>query len=144
MQWLPGYQCKWTELKGTGSRCVFTKGIDSLRAPIAHGEGRFVASEKTLDALEQNGQVAFRYAKDGAAANSGFSHNPNGSARDIAGVCDPSGRVFGMMPHSERNMFFVQQPDWPLQKERMEREGKSAPDYCDGLKVVENAVNHFT
>jgi phosphoribosylformylglycinamidine synthase len=74
------------------SRCLWTKGLAGRLLPVRHGEGRFVArDEAALDALEADGLVAVRY--------SGIS--PNGSERDIAGICDPSGRVFGLMPHPE-------------------------------------------
>jgi phosphoribosylformylglycinamidine synthase len=74
------------------SRCLWTKGLAGRLLPVRHGEGRFVArDEAALDALEADGLVAVRY--------SGTS--PNGSERDIAGICDPSGRVFGLMPHPE-------------------------------------------
>jgi phosphoribosylformylglycinamidine synthase len=72
----------------------------SLKVPIAHGEGRYYADEKTLDELEANGQVIYRYAdKDGDINEAG---NPNGSLRNIAGICNKSRNVFGMMPHPER------------------------------------------
>jgi phosphoribosylformylglycinamidine synthase subunit PurQ / glutaminase len=75
-----------------GSHCVWTEGLESRLLPVRHGEGRFVAKdESTLDALESEGLVAARYEGEG----------PNGSERGIAGICDPSGRVFGLMPHPE-------------------------------------------
>jgi phosphoribosylformylglycinamidine synthase len=76
-----------------GSRCVWTKGLEARLLPVRHGEGRFVArDERALDALESEGLVAARYSGE----------SPNGSDRAIAGICDPSGRVFGMMPHPEQ------------------------------------------
>ena len=75
-----------------GSRCVWTRGLAARRLPVRHGEGRLVArDEATLDALELEGLVAVRYS----------SASPNGSERAIAGICDPSGRVFGLMPNPE-------------------------------------------
>jgi phosphoribosylformylglycinamidine synthase subunit PurQ / glutaminase len=75
------------------SRCVWTRGLEPRLLPVRHGEGRFVARDAaTLDELEREGLVAARYS-DG---------NPNGSERGIAGICDPSGRVFGLMPHPEQ------------------------------------------
>jgi phosphoribosylformylglycinamidine synthase subunit PurQ / glutaminase len=74
------------------SRCVWTRGLPGRLLPVRHGEGRFVAKDSlALDALEAEGLVAARYLGDG----------PNGSERGIAGICDPSGRVFGLMPHPE-------------------------------------------
>lgn len=74
-----------------------------LRMPVAHGEGRFYADEATLDALEREGQVIFRYvAAAGAPAGSDDGANPNGSLRAIAGVMNRAGNVAGLMPHPER------------------------------------------
>ncbi len=72
----------------------------SLKIPIAHGEGRFYADEKTLDELEENGQVIYRYADEDG--NIDAAANPNGSWRNIAGICNKTRNVFGMMPHPER------------------------------------------
>ncbi len=95
------FQCEWVELKNVSKgNCVFTKGIKSLHCPIAHGEGRFVpADRKLLKRLYENDQVVFKYVK-----------NPNGSVDSIAGICDTTGRVFGMMPHPERNLFSLNDP----------------------------------
>ncbi len=81
---------------------VFIKNPDDeiFRIPVAHGEGRYYADEKTLDALEQGGQVIFRYCDETGKVSK--EANPNGSARNIAGICNPSRNVFGMMPHPER------------------------------------------
>lgn len=71
-----------------------------VRIPIAHGDGRYVADEATLDRLEQEGRVAFRYADEQGAP--GAEGNPNGSMRDIAGVLNEGRNVLGLMPHPER------------------------------------------
>src|SRR5687768_15502001 len=81
---------------------IFIKDDEELiyKVPVAHGEGRYYADEKTLDELENNGQVLFRYCdKNG---NITAEANPNGSARNIAGICNENRNVFGMMPHPER------------------------------------------
>jgi phosphoribosylformylglycinamidine synthase len=72
----------------------------ALKIPIAHGEGRYYADEKTLDELEANGQVIYRYADEKGAINA--AGNPNGALRNIAGICNKTRNVFGMMPHPER------------------------------------------
>jgi phosphoribosylformylglycinamidine synthase len=82
---------------------VFLKGIGSdspLKIPIAHGEGRYYADEKTLDSLEKNRQVLYRYCDE--QGNIVEQANPNGASRNIAGISNSSGTVFGMMPHPER------------------------------------------
>ncbi|ULQ56567.1 phosphoribosylformylglycinamidine synthase subunit PurQ [Flavihumibacter rivuli] len=85
--------CKNVYLKGLGSE-------KALQIPIAHGEGRYFADEKTLDGLEANGQVIYRYCD--ANGNITPDANPNGASRNIAGIRNAAGNVFGMMPHPER------------------------------------------
>lgn len=84
---------------------VFISASDGipLTIPIAHGEGRYYASEAELDALEQNNQVRFRYCNNLGVVDK--SSNPNGACRNIAGICNQEGNVFGMMPHPERAVF---------------------------------------
>ncbi|MBL0178044.1 MAG: phosphoribosylformylglycinamidine synthase subunit PurQ [Gemmatimonadetes bacterium] len=80
--------------------CTFDYAVgDVIRIPIAHGEGRFVADADTLTALEAEGRVVLRYV---AVPGSDAPHNPNGSANDIAGICNAAGTVVGFMPHPER------------------------------------------
>ena len=86
------YICKNLFIKG------FEEGI--YKIPIAHGEGRYYADDDTLDRLEQNNQVLFRYCD--AEGKVVPEANPNGSARNIAGICNEGRNVFGMMPHPER------------------------------------------
>lgn len=103
---------RWVRVEAEqDSRCVWTRPLlderfagDAMMLPIAHGEGRFVAdSPDTLHALERQGQVALRYAKH---------DNLNGSEGRIAGICDPSGRIFGLMPHPERYTQWTHHPFW--------------------------------
>jgi len=86
------------------SRNVYLRGEGdqgkALKIPIAHGEGRYYADEKTLDALEAGGQVIYRYSDENGVINA--AGNPNGSLRNIAGICNKDRNVFGMMPHPER------------------------------------------
>lgn len=85
------------------SKNIYMKGLGSdkaLKIPIAHGEGRYYADEKTLDALEANGQVIYRYCDENG--NITPAANPNGATRNIAGIRNATGNVFGMMPHPER------------------------------------------
>jgi len=86
------------------SKNIYLRGAgdngQALKIPIAHGEGRYYADEKTLDQLEANGQVIYRYADENGNINA--AANPNGSLRNIAGICNATRNVFGMMPHPER------------------------------------------
>ena len=79
--------------------CAYQAG-DVITLPIAHGEGRYYADQDTLKALEDNGQVLFRYSQ--ATGETDDASNPNGSLNNIAGICDRTGKVLGMMPHPER------------------------------------------
>ena len=84
-----------------GTASPFTQGLtpgQHLTIPVAHNEGNYFASDDDLQRLEDNGQIAFRYAKSDIVGPA----NPNGAARDIAGILSPNGRVMGMMPHPER------------------------------------------
>jgi phosphoribosylformylglycinamidine synthase len=82
---------------------VYIKGVGAerpLKIPIAHGEGRYYADQKTLDQLEGNGQVIYRYCNEAGEITA--AANPNGAERNIAGICNKERNVFGMMPHPER------------------------------------------
>ena len=131
-----GFVDRWIHLQPRSKKCVWTTGVSALELPIAHGEGKFVtASDAVRRALWDNHQVVFTYAKpDGSPAAGEFPFNPNGSVDDIAGICDASGLVLGLMPHPERYASFLQHPDWPNRK-NAQREGA-------GLKLFINAVTH--
>ena len=95
------YVCRDVHLKVESSQTMFTSGYEEgqvIRIPVAHGDGQYFADEATLDRLEGEGQVAFRYCEGVAPGPA----NPNGSARDIAGVFNESRTVLGLMPHPER------------------------------------------
>lgn len=95
--------CKNIHIVADHSNTFITKMIDTNRAlkiPIAHGEGRYYADEKTLIDMHENGQILFRYCDENGVIS--VSSNPNGSVRNIAGVCNKTKNVFGMMPHPER------------------------------------------
>jgi phosphoribosylformylglycinamidine synthase I len=87
------FVCKNTFIKDQEGKLVY-------QIPVAHGEGRYYADEVTLDRLENNGQVLLRYCDEEGAITP--SSNPNGSARNIAGIRNEQGNVYGMMPHPER------------------------------------------
>ncbi len=97
------YICKNVYLKSVSQDNVLTKNLEGTKTykiPIAHGEGRYYASADTLEKLEQNHQVLFRYASVSGDTSEAF--NPNGSLNNIAGICNAGKNVFGMMPHPER------------------------------------------
>ncbi len=97
------YRCQWTHLLVERDDTPFTRASktgDVLRIPISHGEGNYYAHPDTLQGLEQNGQVAFRYSSPVGDITS--AANPNGSLNNIAGIINEAGNVLGMMPHPER------------------------------------------
>ena len=100
------------------SPCVFTRGIDLIPLPIRHGEGRFVPrDESTLQEIEDRRLVCLRYVDPETGTKTmEFPDNPNGSTNAIAGICDPSGRVFGLMPHPEAYLSPYNHPHWTRQK----------------------------
>jgi len=126
---------RWIHLAARSKKCVWTAGVDRLELPIAHGEGRFVpADDEVRRGLWGNDQVALVYVgADGSPASGNFPDNPNGSIDDIAGVCDASGLVFGLMPHPERFVDAIQHPAWTSR-------GKSGAG--EGLAIFRNAVKH--
>ncbi len=138
------YICRWIHIKNTSSKCIFMKGIETLFVPIAHGEGKFFAENKVIKNLEENDQIAVKYCDpDGNLADQKYPINPNGALLDIAGICDNSGRIFGMMPHPERNLFFSNRPDFAFLKEELLRNGKEFPEEGEGGKIFQNAVDYF-
>jgi phosphoribosylformylglycinamidine synthase I len=139
-----GYNCRWVYIKHENKgKCIFTSKIQKgkiLRIPVAHSEGRFIfAKEKEkqfLERLYDNDQLVFRYCdKDGEYAEGRFPTNPNGSFHDIAGICNPEGTIFGLMPHPERAFYWWQQPDWTRQKQM--------PQYGDGKLIFESLMEHL-
>lgn len=122
------FECRWVYLRvNKESPCVFTKGIDSLYLPVAHGEGKVVADPEVLPQLN----VVVHYADEYGNIKAGYPYNPNGSVENIAGICDASGRVFALMPHPERYIRYTQHPQWTRQEAR---------GYGDGFQIFLNAV----
>ena len=139
-----GYHCMWVSLKNESKgKCVFTTKVKKnavLRIPVAHGEGRFIferdKQDQQFERLRENDQLVFRYCREnGEAARGKFPVNPNGSLHDIAGICDPSGTIFGLMPHPERAYYGWQQPDWTR---------KSKPNkYGDGKLIFDSVIEYL-
>jgi phosphoribosylformylglycinamidine synthase subunit PurQ / glutaminase len=133
---------RWTDMV-VAAKTPWLDGITHLSAPIAHGEGKFYASEKTLQELKQKNLIALRYVQGETCEYASLPANPNGSTDNIAGIIDESGKVLGLMPHPERGMFFTQRPDFGYLKEKYKREGKPLPEFIDGIKIFQNAVKYF-
>ena len=110
------FECRWVWLApDPESPCVFTRGLsEQITCPVAHGEGRFVPHDDAiLRTLAQERLIAVRYVTaDGSLAGLAYPQNPNGSVADIAGICNATGTVFGLMPHPEDHIFHEQHPRW--------------------------------
>lgn len=129
---------KWIHLTAPPSRCIWTAGLSgTIDLPIAHGEGKFVPADQAVrKALWDDQQVSLVYARpDGQRAAGDPDYNPNGSIDDIAGICDATGLVFGLMPHPERFVDFIQHPAWTSRRQAGEGQG---------LAIFRNAVQHAT
>lgn len=126
----------WVYLKvNKNSPCIFTRGIDRLHLPIRHGEGKFAAEEKLVEEIEKSGQAVIKYADSNGNPCSSFPDNPNGSLNSIAGICDPSGRVFGLMPHPEAFLSPYNDPNWTEKKA-----DRILPKEGEGVQIFRNAV----
>jgi len=110
------FEDRWVHLRADSDKCVFLPKGEQIALPIAHGEGRFVpADDGVLKRLKGDDQVAVRYV-DPTGRPGGYPVNPNGSVDDIAGICDPTGRVMGLMPHPERFVEITHHPQWTRRK----------------------------
>lgn len=118
------------------SPCIFTRGLDRLELPIRHGEGKFLtANDTVLERLRAQNQIVYQYADENWAPTMQFPDNPNGSVDAIAGICDPSGRIFGSMPHPEAYILPEHHPQAP----RLHALGQPLPDPM-GLAIFNNII----
>ena len=133
-----GYWDTWVRLKADKmSPCLWTRGVEELELPTRHGEGKFLtASSGVLDRLEQGHQIPVRYVDHEGTATETWPANPNGSPGGVAGVCDPSGRLFGLMPHPDAYLYSFQHPQWS----RRRYEGKVS-DKGAGLAIFRCGVD---
>ncbi len=128
------FEDRWITLRANPGKCPFLRGYDRLHVPVAHGEGKFVCRESwMLQGLRQTGQVVLEYVSEDGQPGP-YPVNPNGSQGNVAGLCDASGRVLGLMPHPERHVLPTQHPRWT-------RLGL-APE-GDGLRLFRNALEFF-
>lgn len=126
------FECRWIRMKVTAPNCVFLRGLTTFDLPVAHGEGRLATnSNKELILLEEDKLVALRYTDETGKESVPYPHNPNGSPGGIAGICDSTGRILGLMPHPER----FNSPENHPAHSRVPR--KTA----DGLKFFQNAFD---
>jgi len=103
------FECRWVEMNVEESPCIFTKSLQgkTVSFQAAHAQGKYVAAQSMLEKIEQRELIVLRYSNNS---------NPNGSLHDIAGMCDATGRIFGLMPHPERFITEQHYPNWRRQK----------------------------
>jgi phosphoribosylformylglycinamidine synthase len=136
-------ECRFVTLKPAADN-LWTRGIERMFCPVAHGEGNFFCSSETLACLKTNKMITFQYCRDNLSpANREYPFNPNGSTEDIAGITSEDGKVLGFMPHPERAMNFTNLYDWPYRKEMMKREGKELPHESLNIQFFRNIVHYF-
>lgn len=136
------YTVRWVDLE-VHSKTPWLRGINNISLPIAHGEGKFIASSKIMNKLKNKNLVALRYFKGELCQYYKSTKNPNGAFDDIAAITDESGKILGMMPHPERAIFFTQLPHWTYLKEKLIRDKKRIPLEGPGLQIFKNAVKYF-
>jgi phosphoribosylformylglycinamidine (FGAM) synthase-like amidotransferase family enzyme len=133
-----GYRDAWVRVAfDPDSPCVWTRGLDGMDLPARHGEGKFLCeSDEILGRLKDGRQVAARYVDDDGAATQDWPANPNGSPGAVAGICDPSGRLFGLMPHPDAYLHPFQHPRWSRR-----RHSGEVPAEGEGLRIFRNGVD---
>jgi phosphoribosylformylglycinamidine synthase subunit PurQ / glutaminase len=140
------FRDQWVHLAGNPeSPCVFSQGISLADYPVRHGEGKVIADPEVIAQLVANHQVVFQYAdSNGAPANGAFPLNPNGAMNDIAGICDPTGRIFGLMPHPEAYNHFTNHPDWTREREQRKRLKQPMDSQMTiGIRLFKNGVDYI-
>jgi phosphoribosylformylglycinamidine synthase len=132
----PGYRDAWVTLGfDPASPCVWTRGLETMELPARHGEGKFLTEPETAARLASEHLVVARYLDPDGRPTETWPHNPNGSPDGIAGVCDPSGRLFGLMPHPDAYLYPFHHPQWTRRKL-----AGTLPAEGDGLTIFRNGV----
>jgi len=128
------FEARWITLLPRPGLSPFVSFDEPLELPVAHGEGRFLTADpKTLEAMDDAGQIVLKYGDAQGKPTQEYPANPNGSLRAAAGICDPTGRVFGLMPHPERFVSPLHHPRWTRLGDALGPEGH-------GLKIFRGAV----
>ncbi len=131
------FENRWVHLQvDPNSPCVFTRGLEQLYLPVRHGEGKFIAADAAVfHRLKDNNQIALRYIHpQSGEATTGYPWNPNGSPEGVAGICDPSGRLLGLMPHPEAFLHRTNHPRWT--REELPEEGQGVALFRNGINFI--------
>lgn len=129
------FEDRWVYIKtNKNSPCVFTESIEGMYLPVRHGEGKIVTEDdEVLTKLHEKNQIVLLYSNsEYTEAVTDYPMNPNGSVDAIAGICNETGRLFGLMPHPEAYLHYTNHPRWTREK---------LPEDGMGLSVFKNAVN---
>ena len=134
-----GYWDTWVRLRvDPESPCLWTRGLNTLELPTRHGEGKFlVDDEGTMERLQAGRQIAVRYVDRAGEPTVSWPENPNGSPAGVAGICDPSGRLFGLMPHPDAYLYPFQHPQWS----RRRYDDSEIPGEGGGLAIFRCGVD---
>ncbi|MCM8790065.1 MAG: phosphoribosylformylglycinamidine synthase I [Candidatus Omnitrophica bacterium] len=143
------FEDRWVYLRSQASspqsqvKCVWIKGLSEIiYLPVAHGEGKFVTKDKAvLERLKKNKQIVFQYCNESGKL-AGYPYNPNGSTEHIAGICNDTGRILGLMPHPERHIKFQQHPRWTGERRKTRDGRRGTEDEGDGLQIFINGVEY--
>lgn len=136
------YTVRWTDVE-VNSDTPWLRNIKTMCLPIAHGEGRLYADNGVYTQLQKKNLIALRYFHGEISNDQELPFNPTGTLDNIAGLTDETGRIFGIMPHPERAIYFTNLSNWTFLKEKAQREGKKIPAYGPGLTIFQNAVDYF-
>jgi len=133
------FEDRWVHLTSSKTNSVFLKDVQGMYLPIAHAEGRFVVRDQSaVQDMVNNRQLGLRYCDPSGAVTDEtlpFPDNPNGADFNVAGISDPTGRIFGLMPHPERHLDATHHPFWTRRD--------SQPEFGDGMAIFANAVQYF-
>ena len=111
------FECRWIRLKAQKSKCLFLKDNKDIGwFSVNHGEGKFFSNPDVIERAENQNLIVFRYVDEEGNPTQKYPENPNGSLSAIAGVCDPTGRILGLMPHPEKFVDITQYPNWRREK----------------------------
>lgn len=135
------YEDRWVYCKvNPNVNTPFLTGIELLPVPVRHGEGKLIIKDDvTKDQILNKNLIALSYADESGNITDKYPLNPNGSELNAAGLTDPTGQVFGLMPHPEAFLSFYNHPDWP----KLKREGNELERSQTGQAIFDNIVNHI-
>jgi phosphoribosylformylglycinamidine synthase len=128
------FEDRWVYLRGNSqSPCIFTRGISGVYLPVRHGEGKFITDNETvMETMKDKNMIALQYSNPAYSdASMEYPENPNGSTDAVAGICNETGRIFGLMPHPEAFLHRTNHPRWT--REELPEEGM-------GLMLFRNAA----